>query len=139
MEKLKYFAKGFWVDKHLAQWITTIVIMVNFGLGAVIFASGSSRFTSPSYDSLSNITNGNLWIWAVWIMASAVLMSLPFRWPNIIGLWLSMLWNIIWMTGFAIAAIHDPGAAATPIPVYAGFAMVSAALLTARVIDKTGG
>ena len=52
MEKLKYFAKGFWVEKHLAQWFTTIMIMVNVGLGVAVLAGGKERFTIPSYQPL---------------------------------------------------------------------------------------
>lgn len=139
MEILKYYAKGFWVDKHLAQWLTTIVIMVNIGLGIAVLAGGKERFTVPSYQPLIDYTHGATWIWGVWICISAFLMSVPFRWPNIIGLWLSVCWHIIWMAAFSTAVIRYADAAATPIPAYAGLAMVSAALLTARVIDKTGG
>lgn len=139
MEKLKYFAKGFWVEKHLAQWFTTIMIMVNVGLGVAVLAGGKERFTVPSYSPLIDFVNGETWIWGAWVVLAAMLMSVPFRWPNIIGLWLSAFWHIIWMACFAIAVVHYPDAAATPIPVYGGFAMVSAALLTARVIDKSGG
>lgn len=139
MEKLKYYAKGFWVDKHLAQWLTTILIMVNVGLGVAVLAGGKERFTIPSYQPLIDYVQGHIWIWGVWICVAALLMSVPFRWPNIIGLWLSMFWHLIWMGCFAIAAVHYATSAATPIPVYGGFAMISAALLTARVIDKSGG
>lgn len=139
MEALKYFAKGFWVEKHLAQWFTTILIMVNIGLGTAVLAGGVDRFTPPSYSPLIDYTKGNVWIWGLWIGLAALLMSVPFRWPNIIGLWLSAFWHIIWMACFTIAAVNYAGAAATPIPVYGGLAMFSAALLTARVIDKTGG
>lgn len=139
MEKLKYFAEGFWVEKHLAQWFTTIMIMVNVGLGVAVLAGGKERFTVPSYQPLIDYSAGHVWIWGVWILVAALLMSIPFRWPNIIGLWLSMFWHLIWMGCFAIAVVHYSGSAATPIPVYGGLAMMSAALLTARVIDKSGG
>lgn len=137
MEKVKYFAKGFWVDRHLAQWVTTIIIMVNIGLGTAIFAGGVARFSIPSYRPLIEYSHGNIWIWGVWICLSAFLMATPFRWINILGLWIGMCWHIIWMACFTIATVHYETAAATPIPVYGGMAMISAALLTARVIDKT--
>lgn len=139
VERVKYFAKGLWVDKHLAQWITTIMIMVNIGLGTAIVAGGLQRLTTPSYQPLIDYSNGNFWIWGVWVCVSAFLMATPFRWANIVGLWVGMFWHIIWMTCFAIATVNYPTAAATPIPVYGGLAMIMAALLTARVIDKTGG
>lgn len=139
MEILKYYARGFWVDKHMTQWFTTILIMVNVGLGVAVLAGGRARFTLPSYQPLIDYSQGNTWVWGLWIGLAALLMSVPFRWPNILGLWLSMFWHLIWMACFTIAAIHYDNAAATPIPVYGGLAMVSAALLTARVIDKSGG
>lgn len=139
VQRIKYFAIGFWVDQHLAQWITTILIMVNIGLGTAIFAGGIERFTVPSYNPLVDYTHGQVWVWAVWICGCAFMMATPFRWMNIIGLWFGMLWHIVWMACFAIATIHYNSAGATPMPMYGGVAMIHAALLTARVIDKTGG
>ena len=139
VEKLKYFAKGQWVEQNLAQWITTILIMVNMGLATAIIVGGSSRFAIPSYLPLIDYVNGETWIWGCMIALSGLLMSVPFRWPNILGLWLSMFWYVVWMACFTIAVTHHPTAAATPIPIYGGLAMISAALLTARVIDKSGG
>jgi hypothetical protein len=40
------------------------------------------------------------------------------------------------MSCFTIATVSYETAAATPIPVYGGMAMFSAALLTARVIEN---
>lgn len=134
---MKYFAKGLWVDRYLSQWITTIMIMVHIGLGIAVIAGGTIRFSAPSYNPLIDYTNGQTWIWGIWICVSAVLMTAPFRWPNILGLWLGMCWHIVWMAAFTIATLRYATAAATPIPVYGGLAMICAALLTARVIDKT--
>lgn len=136
VEKVKNFATGLWVDRHLAQWITTILIMVNVGLGMAIFAGGVERFTYPSYEPLVDFTNGHVWIWGVLISLAAFLMATPFRSVNLIGLWIAMAWHIIWMACFTIAVLHYSNSAATPIPVYGGLAMVHAALMTARVIDK---
>lgn len=139
MRKVKYFARGLWVDKHLGQWITTIVIMIHISLSIAIFVGGVDRFSPPSYNPLIDFTFNNTWIWGVWIMASAVLTSAPFRWPSIIGWWLGMMWHIVWMASFTTAVMRYDTAAATPIPMYGGMAMICAALLTARVIDKSGG
>lgn len=133
----KYFATGLWVDKHLTQWFTTIIIMVHIGLGIAILSGGIRRFSIPSYNPLIDYMHGNIWIWGVWISASALLMASPFRWTNILGLWLGMVWHTIWMASFTVATIRYETAAATPIPVYGGLAMLCAALLTARVIDKS--
>lgn len=138
MHAVKYFAKGLWVDRHLAQWITTVVIMVHVGLAVAVVSGGIGRFALPSYEPLITYTDGHVWIWGAWIFVSAILMSVPFRWPNVIGLWLGMFWHIIWMSCFSIAVLKYETAAATPIPMYGGLAMICAALLTARVIDKSG-
>lgn len=133
----KFFAKGLWVDKHLAQWITVIMIMVHMGLGTAIVFGGVARFSIPSYSPLIDYVDGDVWVWGILIYLSALLMSVPFRWPNVLGLWIGMGWHTVWMASFVIALLKYPAAAATPVPVYAGMAMVCASLLTARVIDKT--
>lgn len=139
MKKSLYFAKGVWVNRHLAQWVTTIVIMVHISLGIAVIAGGLARFTLPSYEPLIFYSGGHVWIWGVWIMVSAILISTPFRWPNILGLWIGLVWHIIWMTCFTIAAVRYETAAATPVPMYGGMAMISAALLAAKVIEKSEG
>lgn len=133
----RFFASGVWAEAHLAQWITSIVIMVHIGLGTAIFAGGLVRFSIPSYNPLIDYTHGHIFIWGVWISISAVLMGAPFRKLNILGLWLGMAWHSVWMACFIIAAANYETAAATPIPVYGGLALICAALLTARVIDRT--
>lgn len=133
----RFFASGVWAEAHLAQWITSIVIMVHIGLGTAIFAGGLVRFSIPSYNPLIDYTHGHIFIWGVWISISAVLMGAPFRKLNILGLWLGMAWHSVWMACFIIAAANYSTAAATPIPVYGGLALICAALLTARVIDRT--
>lgn len=135
---MTYFAKGFWTDRHLSQWVTTIMIMVDIGLGTAIFAGGDQRFNGLGFGPLRTFTNDQMWVYAVWICIAAMLMSVPFRWVNVVGLWLSTAWFILWMTCFTIASIHYPSVAATGIPMYGGMAMISAALLTARVIENGG-
>lgn len=133
----RFFASGEWVEEHLSQWITTIVIMIHIGLGTAIFAGGAVRFSIPSYNPLIDYSHGHIWLWGVWISVSALLMGTPFRWLNILGLWLGMCWHTVWMACFTVATLRYETAAATPIPVYGGMAMICAALLTARVIDRT--
>jgi hypothetical protein len=139
MTKLRYFARGLWVDRHLSQWVTTIMIMINAGLGFVILSGGVERFAPPSYNPLVDFTHGRTWIWGLWILISGMLIATPFRWPSIAGLWLGLVWHVIWMSCFIVAVINFPGAASTPIPVYGGLALLSTALLTARVIETQGG
>lgn len=139
VQKLKFFATGLWVDRHLAQWFTIILIMGNVGLASAIFSGGRQRFSPPSYNPLVDYVDGQVWIWGATILAAAFLMSVPFRWPNIVGLWVSMSWHIVWMACFTRAVFAYETAAATPIPMYFMGASFSLALLTARVVDKSGG
>lgn len=135
MQRVRYFARGLWVDKHFAQWVTTIIILVNVGLGSMILAGGVDRFAPPSYNPLVDLSGGRTWVWGVWILLSGMLITTPFRWPNIVGLWLSLFWHTIWMACFVVAIINFDNAVSTPIPMYAGMALISTALLTARVIE----
>lgn len=135
----RFYARGFWVDKNFNPWITSIMIIVHIGLGSAIMAGGSIRFASVSYVPLNSFVAGEIWVWGMWILLSAVLMSIPFRWVNIIGLWLGMFWHIIWMACFTLALVRYDDAVSTAAPAYAGFAMICAALLTARLIEDTEG
>lgn len=135
--KIKYYVTSKAAEHMLTQWVTSIMVAVHFGLAVAVIGGGESRFSRPSYDPLLEMVNNQVWIYGLWSLAAAALMMTPIRWPNIIGLWLGMAWHTIWMALFALATIHYPNAAATPAVAYAGFAMIDAALLTARVLDKT--
>lgn len=137
--KMSYFAHGQWVRKNLAQWITLIMVLVNLGLSVSIIYGGVSRFPPPSYLPLIEYTGSNVWIWGVFIGIAAIFMLCYNRIVSIIGLWMSMFWHILWMAAFIIAAINYENSALTPIPAYCGFALISATLLTARVLEPKGG
>jgi ABC-type microcin C transport system permease subunit YejB len=132
----KCFARGPWSEAHLGEWVTLILLMVNVGLGTTILVGGVERFPIPTYDPLIDYAYGRIWIWGVIILCAAFLIGTPFRWFNIMGLWLSMAWHFVWMAAFTISVAHFPASAATPIPVYGGFAMISAALMTAKILDR---
>lgn len=136
MRRVRYFVESAWAEQLLAQWVTTTMIVVHAGLGFAIIAGGSRRFSPPSYQPLIDFTHGHTWIWGAIILISAALMCAPFRWPNIIGLWIGMVWMIMWMALFAVATVNYPNAVATAMVAYGGFAMINASLLTARVMDK---
>lgn len=136
MVRVKYFARGIWVDKHLSQWITSVVIMIHVGLGSVILAGGDKRFSKPSYQPLLDYSFGNSWVWGLVILISGALIATPFRLTNILGLWIGMVWHLVWMSCFTIAMLNFETAAATPLPMYGGLALLCSALLTARVIEK---
>lgn len=134
--KTKNFARGEWVEKHFSQWVTTIVIMIHMGLAMAIISGGVERFAIPSYNPLVEYTQGHVWIWGAWIGISGILISVPFKWPNVVGLWLGMTFSIVWMVCFTIAVVRYDNAASTTIPMYGGLAVLNTALLTARVLDK---
>lgn len=135
----RYFVTGAWEDRLLAQWVTSIMIAVHWGLGLAILIGGRARFSVPSYQPLIAMTEGRIWLWGLAIMASAVLMMTPLKWPNVLGLWVGTAWMIMWTTAFAVALIQYPSAAATPVVAYAGFALVNTALLTARLLERQEG
>lgn len=139
MQRVKYYVTERWAEHLLSQWVTTIMMMVHTGLGLAIILGGPHRFVKPTYEPLIVFVGGETWVWGAVIIASAVLMGVPFRWPIITGLWLGMCWMSLWMALFAVSAVNYENAAATPMVAYGGFALINAALLTARVLDKTGG
>jgi hypothetical protein len=47
-----------------------------------------------------------------------------------------MVWMIMWTSLFSVSVVKYTNAAATPVPVYAGLAMINAALLTARILER---
>ena len=137
LQRQKFFARGAWIEEHFVQWITVIMVIINVGLGTAIIAGGSSRFVIPSYSPLIDLVNGHTWIWGVWIMISAILMTFPFRLVNILGLWLGVFWHFMWLSCFTFAVIQYDNAASTPVPTYGGFALIMTALMTAKVLDTT--
>lgn len=132
----RYFVTGVREEHLLSQWLMSIMIVIHWGLGIAILVGGPQRFSVPTYQPLIDLAGGQTWIWGVHISISGILMMVPFRWPNIIGLWLGMVWMIMWTVLFSVSITQYPTAAATPAVAYAGFAMINAALLTARVIEK---
>ena len=132
----RWFVVGYLEERLLAQWVTGIMIAVHWGLGLAILVGGKQRFSLSSYQPLIDLVGGQTWVWGVWIIVSAWAMMTPFKWLNVFGLWIGMCWQIMWMALVAVSVLHYPTAAATAMVAYAGFAMIDAALLTARVLDK---
>ena len=122
---------------NLNGWITNILILTHISLAIAVFVGGRDRFSLPSYEPLVHYTGGHVWVWGIWIALSAVLIIIPTKRFRIAGFWIGMMWHIVWMSCFMIAATNYDTAAATPIPMYGCLAVVNAAMLTARVIDKT--
>jgi len=139
MHRVKYFVTDWFAERLLSQWVMCIMIIVHLGLCVAVVVGGAARFTIPSYEPLIEMSFGHTWLWGVWIGLSGWLMMFPYRWPNIVGLWLGMSWMVMWTGAFGYAMLLYPGAAATPVVAYAGFALIDSALLTARVVDKNEG
>lgn len=125
-----------WVESIIAQWVSIILMLTHFGLGVSIIAGGPERFSRPSYQPLIDITHGQVWIWGVLILLSSVLMIIPVRWLNIIGLWVGMAWMFMWAACFAISVATYPTAVATAMIAYTSLGAINAVLLTARVLEK---
>lgn len=136
MKRVIHFVTHSWSEHMALQWITNIMIAVHVGLGVAILVGGSARFPYPTYEPLKGLTNDNVWAWGVWLLGSATLMMIPARWPQIIGLWTGMVWQIMWCALFAVAVVQYPTAGATAAIAYGGFAAIDAALLTARIVDR---
>jgi hypothetical protein len=110
-----------------------IMTALHGGLGVAVIVGGVQRFSPPTYSPLVDLVDGHTWVWGVWIMASAGLMMVPHRWPQMIGLWVGMLWHWLWCVMFAKAVVLYPDAGATAGLAYGAFAMICAALLVERV------
>lgn len=137
--RFRFYVTGAWEERLLVQWVTTTMIAVHWGLGLAVLVGGSPRFSIPTYKPLLDMTDGRVWMWGLAIMASAALMMVPFKWPNVLGLWLGMVWMIMWASLFSVSLVQYPDSAATPVVAYAGFAMINTALLTARMLERPRG
>lgn len=139
MRQIVQFVTSNWGNAITIQWVSNVMLWVHIGLGAAILLGGPGRFTYPTYQPLVNLTQGHTWIWGVWILAAAVLMLLPLQWLNMLGLWLGMVWMIVWAAMSTVSVVNYSDSAATPMVVYAGFAGINAALLTALALEGGGG
>lgn len=139
MKRIVKFVTTNWGDKMAIRWITNIVFGVHIGLGTAVLAGGANAFFPPAYKPLLDMVNGHLWIWGFWVLGSAGLMIIPARWPQIIGLWFAMFWQIMWGVSFAIATVNYSGAGAIEAVAFGGFALINAALITARLVERDGG
>lgn len=131
-----YFVTGSSEERLLAQWITSIMVAIHWGLGISILVGGPQRFVRPTYQPLIDLVLGQTWIWGVAITLAGAFMLAPFRMPNIIGLSIAVVWMIFWTASFSVSVVTYPNAAATAAVAYAGFALINTALLTVRVIEK---
>lgn len=136
MARIMRYLQDSWTEHQALQWIWNIMIAVHVALGVAVLAGGRARFDYPTYKPLVDMVHGETWIWGAWILVAATLMTIPARWPQMIGLWLGMSWQIMWFTLFAVAVVKYPDSGATASVAYAGFALIDAALLTARVIER---
>src|SRR5690606_36123653 len=90
----RYFVTGDREEHLISQWVTSIMIVIHWGLGVAILVGGRDRFAVPAYQPLIDMTGGHTWIWGAHILVAGILMMVPFKWPNILGLWLGMAWMI---------------------------------------------
>ena len=135
MQHVQNFVYREWLERHFVQWITNTMILMHVGLAVMIFLGGPERFTPPTYQPLLDYTHNATWPWALWIGTSALFMLSRRPWISIIGLWLGMVWHVVWMSSFVIAMGNSLTAASTPIPMYGAGALICTALLTAKTLE----
>lgn len=122
-----------WGYEMTVHWIANIMVGVHLGLGLAVLVGGAYRFPYPTYQPLIDMVHGKTWIWGLWILAAACLALIPTQWPQIVGFWIGMFWQILWGVAFTIAIVEYPTAGATAAVAYWGFAAIDAALLVALV------
>lgn len=139
MQRVMKFVMSNWGNEMAVNWITNIMFAVHIGLGTAVIVGGADRFPFPTYQPLIDMVNGEVWIWGLWILLASGLMIIPTRWPQVVGLWMGMVWHIMWCVAFSMAVVEYPNAGATAAVAYGGFALLDAALLTARIVERDGG
>ncbi len=135
MLKIIAFVSANWGNSLALEWIKNIVVSVHVGFGIAVLAGGVARFPYPTYQPLIALVHGQIWIWSIWILTAAALMMIPSKWPQVLGLWLGMCWHFMWAAAFMVAIVKYPTAGATATVAYAGFALLDAALLSARLAE----
>lgn len=138
MKQALHIVRTHWGIGHALQWIVNIMVAVHVALGVAVLAGGPQRFVDQTYQPLVNLTDGQTWIWGVWVLVAAFFMTIPNRYMQVVGLWIGMVWHIMWCALFAVSVIEYPTAGATAAVAYGGFAMLDAALLTARIVEHDG-
>lgn len=147
VKRIVQFITTNWGYEMAMKWAINIMIGVHLGLGLAVIIGGSARFPFPTYQPLMDMVHGYTWIWGVWILTAAFLMTIPTRWPQIIGFWIGMAWQIMWGVAFTMAILEYPSAGATAAVAYWGFAALDAAMLLAlisglfhpKVTERDGG
>ena len=112
---------------------------MHVGLAVMILLGGPERFTPPTYQPLLDYTHNATWPWALWIGTSALFMLSRRPWISIIGLWLGMVWHVVWMSSFVIAMGNSLTAASTPIPMHGAGALICTVGATAGTGLGCGG
>lgn len=138
MDRVRYYVTSKWAERLLSQWVTSIMMMGHAALGLVVLLA-SDRLTGSTYEPMIEMVDGHMWVWAVWIIASAILMGVPFRWPIIAGIWLGMFWMFMWAGLFTFSVVRHDDADAMLMVAFSIFALIDVALLTARVTGKNEG
>lgn len=126
----------YWSPRKILEWITHIVSLVHVGLATSIIVGGFNRFNNPSMQPLIKYVDGEVWIWGIIIFVSGLLISTPFRWVSIFGLWIGMCWHFMWMASFVVAVHDKDNATATAVPMYGGMAIICAIFLLGKMLDK---
>ena len=132
----KAWLQSTWGDHILDRWINSAMVLVHLGFGLVLVYDDPLSFSADTYDPLRTISQGNFWLWGVVILFSGLLMATPYKWVNVVGLWIGMAWMVVWTALFLLALFHSQEASAIPAVACGGFALINTALLTSRVINS---
>lgn len=111
--------------------------LVHFTLGVVTFIGGASRFPPPSAIIILQVTNGEVWPYAVlWTLAGAAMMAGHWRFVRLVGLVTSILITNAWASLFAVSAVLFDRATLTASVAYGGYGLLSALLLGMMIVHR---
>lgn len=104
--------------------------VINLGFAICILAGGVTRFLTPTYRPLLQLTDGSVWPYGVLYLTSGLLLMAGWHLVRIIGAAFGILAHSSFSALFLVAVIQFPQAGATAWWAYLAFASQSAALAT---------
>lgn len=123
--------------RRLEMNVNLLMGFVHAALGLTIIIAGEDNFDPPTYEPLVTFSFGHFWLWGITSIVIALLLNPHLgRRFNIVGLFFGMVWMIVWFSLFFVAVESNPDSAPTPMVCYGGFAMINAALPTAKVSER---
>lgn len=104
-------------------------------VGVAILIGGTDRFPYPSYQPMLDLSNGSVVPWGMVVIIAGVLMLVPHRFAQLVGLAVAFLWFNLFCVMFVVADIqYEHSSSTAPVP-YAILALISVALMTLKVAE----